>query len=171
MNKTHQPQVTHMAILHAIRRQLLTLVTEVLIKNYWITGPSLYCPCRITRGLTKGLRQLYWRHRCSWRLRQRKLLLKRRQAAGGHSGILGELVGLTSTEAPLATFVMLLKYSNRPPHLWLGLLELTYPVASTWARRLTINVNPLPQDWSDNPKKWTLSLTESWPIIAIRRLF
>ena len=35
------------------------------------------------------------------------------------------------------------------------------------ASRLQLNINPLPQDWLDKPKSWTLSLTENFPMISI----
>ena len=50
-------------------------------KNYWVTVPSLSSSWRWTQVLTRGLRQLYWHHRRSWQLQQRKVLRMRRQAA------------------------------------------------------------------------------------------
>ena len=44
MNQTQRLRVTHKAILHVIRKQLLTLSTENLNKDYWGTGTSLSFP-------------------------------------------------------------------------------------------------------------------------------
>ena len=159
----------HTAILQWIMKQLLTLAMEFLNKNYWAAGPSLYFPHQKTRGL----RKLYWRHLHSWGLRQKKSLRKRnrRWSERGRPGIHSNLVGMASTEATQVALIMILKSLKPTPQFWLELLKLTHPVASIWARRLAIYDNPLPQAWSDNPKNWTLPLTEISPIIAIWRPF
>ena len=46
-------QVTYKAILQAIMKQLLTLATEFLNKNYRVAGPSLSYPCKRTQGLRR----------------------------------------------------------------------------------------------------------------------
>ena len=171
MNQTQRPWVTHKVILHAISKKLLTLITEILNKICLVTGPSLSSPCRRNQGLTKGLRWLNWHHRCSWRLQQNKLSRKRRRAAQGHPRLLGKLVQLASHEAPQLILVMILALLKLIPQFWLELLELCHPVASTWTRRLEIYGNPLPRAWSDNPKNWTLSSTEFFPIIGMWRPF
>ena len=77
----------HKAILHTIWKQLITLATENLSKNYWVTGPSLSSLRRRTRVLTKGLRIVDWCHRHSWCLWWRKSLPTRRRVARGFTGL------------------------------------------------------------------------------------
>ena len=127
MNKTQRPQVMHKVILQAILKQFLTLATEILNKNYWVTRPSLSCPCWQTQGLTKGFSQLNWCHRLSGRLQQIKSSRTRRRAACGHPGLLGDLLWLVSTEAPQATLVILLVSLKHNPQLWFGIIVNSSP--------------------------------------------
>ena len=86
-------------------------------------------------------------------MQQRKTFRMQSRAARRCTGPRGKLVGLKLVEAPQAALVILLASLKRPPQIWLELLELPHPVASTWSRRLVIYINPLPQDWSDSTKK------------------
>ena len=169
MNQTQRPRVMRKVILHAIWRQLitlatgmkqvLTLATVILNKKYWVTVPSLSLSRQWTRGFTKILQWLYWRHRLSWCMWLSNSLQTRRQAARGLTVICGELAVLAFMEAPDAKITMLLESNVLPTQSWLEYFSLPYPVASTGACRLKINSNPLPQDWEGTPKNWKLLLT------------